>query len=453
MAPSPTSAEAIAYLRSLPAVRERSERVFQKAQEGKLNHFDVDFTKLQDIPTIVVALIRRDHGDAHSIAKIPPHSRWRHFEVGGQARLSNLHTIWSSSGADKLEQARRTLDLMVISVLLDAGAGTKWTYKDKKAAGRTFRRSEGLAIASLDMFVEGAFSSEAGSPCQVDAKGLANLTHDRLLQGFQVNEETNPLVGTKGRWELLTRLGKALELHPEFFPSVGGKPARPGNMVDYLMRKGNRRGNTTVISVEELWKVVIDGFQEVWPPSRTMLNGVPMGDVWPCECLEKPDAPSDSTDHYVAFHKLSQWMTYSLMEPLEKLLDFQFENVTLLTGLPEYRNGGLLIDTGFMTLKHADLERGLAAYKSNALKPGQPAVEVVPTFEAHDPVIIEWRAMTVATLDRVATEVRKMLGLPNMTLAQVLQGGTWEAGREMAEVSRPNTRGPPIATISDGTLF
>ncbi|KAF9977484.1 hypothetical protein BGZ73_005871 [Actinomortierella ambigua] len=454
MAPSPTSAEAIAHLRSLSAVRERSERVYQKAQEGKLNHFDVDFSKLSDITTFVVALIKRDHGDTQSIAKIPPHSRWRHFEVGGQARLSNLHTIWSSSGAvDKVEQARRTLDLMVVSVLLDAGAGTKWTYKDKKAAGRTYRRSEGLAIASLDMFAEGAFSSETGSPYQVDAKGLSSLTLDRLVQGFQVNEDTNPLVGTKGRWELLTRLGKALDLHPEFFPSTGGKPARPGNMVDYLMRKGSRRGNKTVVSVEELWKVVIDGFQEIWPPSRTVLNGVSMGDVWPCDCLKKADAPSDSTDHYVAFHKLSQWMTYSLIEPLEKLLDFQFENVSLLTGLPEYRNGGLLIDTGFMTLKRVDRERGEAAYKSNALKPGQPAIEVVPTFEASDPVIIEWRAMTVATLDRVASEVRKALDLPNMTLAQVLQGGTWEAGRELAEVSRPNTRGPPIATISDGTLF
>ncbi|KAG0233069.1 hypothetical protein BGW42_006573 [Actinomortierella wolfii] len=454
MAPSPTSAEAISYLRSLPAIRERSERVFQKAKDGELQHFDVDFDKLPDIATFVVALIKRDHGDTHSISKIPPHSRWRHFEVGGQARLSNLHTIWASSGTvDKVEQARRTLDLMVVSVLLDAGAGTKWAYKDKKAPGRTYRRSEGLAIASLDMFAEGAFSSETGSPYQVDAKGLSNLTLDRVIQGFQVNEETNPLVGTKGRWELLTRLGKALELHPDFFPATGGKPPRPGNMVDYLMRKGTRRGNTTVVSVEELWKVVIDGFQEIWPPSRTTINGVSLGDVWPCDCLKRPDASPDSTDHYVAFHKLSQWMTYSLMEPLEKLLDFQFENANLLTGLPEYRNGGLLIDTGFMTLKNSDMERGLAAYKSNALKPGQPAIEVVPTFEADDPVIIEWRAMTVATLDRVAAEVRKLLGLPNMTLAQVLQGGTWEAGRELAEVSRPNTRGPPIATISDGTLF
>ena len=84
-----------------------------------------------------------------------------------------------------------------------------------------------------------------------------------------------------------------------------------------------------------------------------------------------------------------------------------------------------MIDLGFMTLKPKEEERGLVNYKHNALKPGQPAVEVVPTFEPSDPVIIEWRAMTVATLDRIAIEVRKQLGLPNLTLAQVLQGGTW----------------------------
>lgn len=78
-----------------------------------------------------------------------------------------------------------------------------------------------------------------------------------------------------------------------------------------------------------------------------------------------------------------------------------------------------------MTLKPKEEERGLVNYKHNALKPGQPAVEVVPTFEPSDPVIIEWRAMTVATLDRIAVEVRKQLNLPNLTLAQVLQGGTW----------------------------
>ncbi|KAF8950134.1 hypothetical protein BGZ46_004744, partial [Entomortierella lignicola] len=274
-------------------------------------------------------------------------------------------------------------------------------------------------------------------------------------EGFQVDDLKNPLLGLEGRWELLRRLGKSLKAHPEYFSSSENTLVRPGNMVDFLKgaSDGSVRKDKFVMRTESLFKVVIDGFAEIWPPSRTSIDGVSLGDVWPCDTIRDPNAAPDSTDQYVVFHKLSQWMTYSLMEPFETFLNIGWENSKLLTGLPEYRNGGLLVDLGFMTLKPKEEERGLANYKHNALKPGQPAVEVVPTFEPSDPVIIEWRAMTVATLDRVAIEVRKLLDLPHLTLAQVLQGGTWNAGREIAAVSRPNTKGPPIAILSDGTLF
>jgi hypothetical protein len=36
-------------------------------------------------------------------------------------------------------------------VLLDAGAGTTWTYKSVEN-GKIYKRSEGIAIASLEMF-------------------------------------------------------------------------------------------------------------------------------------------------------------------------------------------------------------------------------------------------------------------------------------------------------------
>ncbi|KAF9365961.1 hypothetical protein BGX34_007165, partial [Mortierella sp. NVP85] len=287
-------------------------------------------------------------------------------------------------------------------------------------------------------------------------EGLCKLTLDSLRDGFQVDDQKNPLLGLEGRWELLRRLGQSLKAHPEYFKSLDNDVLRPGNMVDVLFKEGAdrpRRNDKYVVCIESLFKVVIYGFAEVWPSSRTSLEGVSLGDVWPCDTILEPNAAPDSTEHYVVFHKLSQWMTYSIMEPLETMLNIEWDNATLLTGLPEYRNGGLLVDLGFMTLKPSEEERGLAKYKSNALKPGQPAVEVVPTFEAHDPVIIEWRAMTVATLDLVADEVRKQLNMPSLTLAQVLQGGTWNAGREIASVLRPNTRGPPIAILSDGTLF
>ena len=77
------------------------------------------------------------------------------------------------------------------------------------------------------------------------------------------------------------------------------------------------------------------------------------------------------------FHKLSQWLTYSLLEP------FEWAGVTVtgldaLTGLPEYRNGGLLIDIGI-------------------LRPVEPDA-LARRYTAGDEFIVEWRALTVALL-------------------------------------------------------
>ena len=131
------------------------------------------------------------------------------------------------------------------------------------------------------------------------------------------------------------------------------------------------------------------------------------------------------------FHKLTQWLCYSLMAPMKKLLNIHFAGEELLTGLPEYRNGGLLIDTGLLTLKEADGRRGLEAYRRNAMLEGQPNVEVVPLFNASDDVIVEWRALTVGFLDELLGEVNRMLGLTAargdaLTLAQMLEAGTWK---------------------------
>lgn len=112
----------------------------------------------------------------------------------------------------------------MVSVLLDAGAGTRWSYKSKES-GRTYKRSEGLAIASLEMFKAGYFSSDAENPCQVDGLGLQKMGSQKLARGLQVSE-SNPVAGLEGRAGLLSRLAKALQ-NPEFF----GRQGRPGFML------------------------------------------------------------------------------------------------------------------------------------------------------------------------------------------------------------------------------
>ena len=117
------------------------------------------------------------------------------------------------------------------------------------------------------------------------------------------------------------------------------------------------------------------------------------------------------------------------MGPMSKILHIRFAGSELLTGLPEYRNGGLLIDMGLLTLKEADLQRGLDAYKANAEVTGQPSMEVVPLFSADDGVIVEWRALTVSFLDELLEEVNNQLGLADgdrITLPQMLEAGTWK---------------------------
>lgn len=112
-------------------------------------------------------------------------------------------------------------------------------------------------------------------------------------------------------------------------------------------------------------------------------------------------------------------------------MNIHFAGSDLLTGLPEYRNGGLLIDMGLLTLKEDDLQRGLNAFKENAQIRGQPNVEVVPLFSADDDVIVEWRAITVGLLDELVDEVNGQLGLlgeDQLSLAQMLEAGSWKVG-------------------------
>ena len=138
------------------------------------------------------------------------------------------------------------------------------------------------------------------------------------------------------------------------------------------------------------------------------------------------------TNGWVPFHKLSQWLTYSLLEPFE-WAGVHVEDLDALTGLPEYRNGGLLLDTGVLRLR-------------------EPAW-AARTWKVSDELVVEWRALTVALLDELAPLVRTRLGVDagQMPLACVLEGGSWAAGRALAE--RLHDGRPPLSVASDGTVF
>jgi hypothetical protein len=267
------------------------------------------------------------------------------------------------------------------------------------------------------MFRAGLFSSDPQHPHQVDRAALARLDEAALADGFQASER-NALVGLPRRLTLLRRLGEGLAAWPDLFGAAG----RPGLLVDFILAVWPARA----IGAPAILAMLLDTLSGIWP-SGLVVGGVALGDAGRHPALRMHDS-----GEIVPFHKLSQWLTYSLIEPIEQA-GVRVTDVDGLTGLPEYRNGGLLIDMGVIV-------------------PRAPLDPAVP-HEVASELIVEWRALTVALLDRLREPVRRRLGLASLAMSQLLQGGTWSAGRAVAMQRRPPDGLPPIAVKADGTVF
>jgi hypothetical protein len=391
------------YLLSAAAVRERCGLVLAAVERGETRHFRLDAGRLDDAVGRVIAVTRRRFPDL----QVPLHSRWRHFDVGGIDRAALI-----APDADPAERARARLDLAIVSVLLDAGAGRGWNYREAET-GLLLGRSEGLAVASLRAMQAGLFSADPARPWRADAAALAAMTSERLGGAFQ-HGPGNPLLGIEARASLLRQLGEVALAAPELF----GDPPRLGHLYDHWLPR--RDG----LPAPDMLRLVLRDLGPIWP-GRLSFDGVPLGD-----CGRHGTVPGDGI---VPFHKLSQWLVYSLIEPLQAA-GFTITDIDGLTGLAEYRNGGLFLDCGVIMPRQDGLLR----------RPLDPFGEPV----------VEWRALTVALLDRLAAGVRAGLGksAADFPLAMVLEGGSWAAGREIAAERRPDGSAP-IAIVSDGTLF
>ena len=416
IADSEVFARAVIELRSTNTIRQQAQTLLARARRGDSAWFTVRDAALPATAALVAGVTRARYPDL----AIPFHSRWRHFEAGGVDRLAVLNRALPPSSA--AARACTQIDLALVSVLLDAGAGPLWRFTEAADATRpaqAFSRSEGLGVASFHAFMAGLFSSDPAHPLQADALGLQRVTAGQLAQAFQVSA-SNPLVGLEGRATLLQRLGHALQNQPELF----GTPGRPGGLFAHLTRHG------PTLAAHDVLTAVLTGLAPIWPP-RNILGTVALGDCWPHGALKSADA-SDRTSGWVPFHKLSQWLTYSLLEPFQ-WAGIRVEGLDALTGLPEYRNGGLFLDAGVLQLKDS-------AQANRLHQPG-------------DELIVEWRALTVALLDELAPLVRTHLGLSaaQMPLACVLEGGTWAAGRVLAQ--QLHNGSPPLNIDSDGTVF
>jgi hypothetical protein len=383
--------EAISGLLSAAAVRERAHEMLALALEGKVEGWRVGLDRLDAAADLTAQVTREAYPTLH----IPFHARWRHF-VAGEPALP-------ASGA---ERARAAFDLVILSVLLDAGTGPGWRYTDP-VTGATFARSEGLGVASQRMFESGALDD------------LAGLDTDALARGFQAGPD-NPLAGLEGRAALLRRLGERARARPDLFGAEG----RPGGLYDAVAARAEGGRLPAPVILE----LLLEALGPIWA-DRLTVEGVPLGDCWRHPAIRRDDA----SDGLVPLHKLSQWLAYSLIEPIEAS-GIAVTDVDGLTGLAEYRNGGLFVDLGVLMPTDPD-----AAAREHKVS---------------DPFIVAWRAMTVALLDRMAPLVRERLGVSeaDFPLARMLEGGSWAAGRRAAAERRPGG-GPPFNILSDGTVF
>jgi Protein of unknown function (DUF1688) len=414
VSPAQSEASAALTLLSARAVRERAHRMLGLALDDKLPNFRIHPDRMDGVVDLVLQVTR----EAYPALDVPFHSRWRHFVMNGEDRwaVTASQTRWRDAAA----RARAEFDLAVVSVFLDAGAGPAWRYRDSMS-GLDIGRSEGLGLASLAMFERGTLSADRRDPLRADGTALAKLSVTDVADGLQVSD-ANPLVGLEGRVALLRSLGNLVASMPDVFGRHGSP--RPGGLFDHLAGLAENGRLPAPVILSEL----LQQLGPIWP-SRLTLGGIALGDCWRHPAL----TTNDATNCLVPLHKLSQWLAYSLIEPLQRA-GVDVTDIDGLTGLAEYRNGGLFIDSDVLTFHDPqDAQR---------------------EHEVGSPLVVEWRALTVALLDRLAIGMRERLGLDavSLPLAKILQGGSWTTGRKLARERRSDAS-PPVKVISDGTVF
>ena len=180
------------------------------------------------------------------------------------------------------------------------------------ALSRSRQRRRRRALGGLGacepsmMFRAGACSRPVAEPrCGSMRRPSASFDRSDARRGFQVSDD-NPLTGIDGRADLLRRLGGRRRGAPEIF----GATIRRGRAACSIISRAGveRRASRRRPSSREL----LEHLGPIWP-SRLTLGGVPLGDCWRHPAI----VTGDATSGLVPLHKLSQWLAYSLIEPLQ----------------------------------------------------------------------------------------------------------------------------------------
>jgi len=371
-------------------VRKVSNEFLNRAKSGSLRHLSVDAGKLKTALVAVLETTRQTYPDY----QIPPHGVWRSFEAGQFDRWSALASIREFQSADGLLAA--AADLAILAAYLDVQTPAGWSYHDVMA-GTVAEGREASALAAINMFAAGSFSSDPSDPFRVDADALIRLDPEELVSGLQWDATAHAAQLTAMQRHL-KRFGEALALRPDLYGV--GDTTRPGNMLVKLGNEGWGSVDATII-LDQL----LQSLAPLWEGGAAQ-GVVSFGDsfAYPCQDGEGPS-------EIVPFHMTAQTMVYSLVEPLA-WAGYEVEELEALTAPADREHAALLFETGVLSF----------ARDGEALSPG----------EAQDRMI-EARALTGALIDQLADMLRKELGAEadHLPLSCILEGGSRRAGLEI----------------------
>ena len=232
------------------------------------------------------------------------------------------------------------------------------------SGGQTYARSEGIAVASYNLFVAGAFSDDPdGAPLRAAAGALERVTGASLARGLQVGDD-NPMVGVEGRAAMLQRLGAAVRAEPAWGGRLGGLGVQLRQAAS-----GTERSRPS-----DVLGAVLDALGSIWP-GREVCAGQNLGDVW--------------THSSVRPRALSQAVAVA------HLLALRAAGV----------GGGVDRRSGRPDGPRRVPERRPVRGRRRAGTQARRRASRRARGRSSD-VVIEWRALTVALLDRIAERVR-----------------------------------------------
>jgi GTP cyclohydrolase II len=415
-------------LYSLQNIYENSEKIFMKIINGNSKYFIFNKNNYELLESKIEKELNENY---KKNKKFINHSRLNHFEYNKKDYFKILHDEnWKT---DKIEKLRRSTELIIISCLLDAGAGDNWKYYSIKT-NEFHKRSEGLGLCTLQMYEDGLFSSDPANPYMVNAYGLKNLSLQKFMNYFQINDN-NDLIGITNRYSIIKKLSLILESNTDYY---GYESPRLGNIVDFI----NLNYNITESGIKDhlIYDILVKSLKHIWENENSFVK-LP-GDIWIHPDFKDPS--NMYADHFF-FNKILQWINFSVIDYYEKFTNIEIIQTDILLPLSEYRNGGLLIDENIISLK-------------NSLNPKCDCDCCIPTqnntldkkLKANSPIIIEWRAITINLLKKLFIKIKPIF--KNLTISQFLENGSWIAGRKIAYKKR-DSGNPPLNILLDGVYF